>query len=155
MLISVSSSEEAYNFGSILVQMMLTKKFEVKGVSHPLNRTVSVSVYLYNPRLSVNNIKSNAHIPLFYAKHHGKNQVMTYERVKRLNARQMSTSQKSHVWSKQLYDLIGVYGKYSHHLCKVMTKRFLNHKDADLNWKNAKDGHNTVLMYCIENGCSC
>lgn len=161
MLISVSSSEEAYNFGSILVQMMLTKKFEVKGVANHLNRTVSVSVYLYNPRLSVNNIKSNAHIPLFYAKHHGKNQVMTYERVKRLqrhyaskDGRKMSRSQKRHIWSKQLYDLVGVYGKYSHHLCKVMTKRFMNHKEADLNWKNGKDGHNTVLMYCIENGCS-
>ena len=82
----------------MLVQMMLTKtfEFEVDGNSYALNRTVSVSVYLYNPRLSVNTIKSNAHIPLFYAKHHGKNQVMTYERVKRL---------QRHFTTKGMYSL--------------------------------------------------
>jgi len=154
VLLSVSSEEEAYNFGSTIVQMIREQKFEVKGVSHPLNRTVSVSVYLYNPRLSVNTIKSNGHIPLLYAKHHGKNQVMTYEKLKKLRRHQFSKNAKSNIWSKQMYDLVGVYGKYSYHLCKVMTKRLINHKDADLNWKNGKDGNNTVLMYCIENGCS-
>merc|ERR1712032_162107 len=153
VLISVASSEEAYNFGSLLVKEMLTQKFEIKGVSHHLNRTVSVSVYLYNPRLSINTIKSNAHIPLFYAKHHGKNQVVTYEQVKRLQRHKLNKEQKRNIWSKQMYDLVGVYGKHSHHLCKAMTKRFMK-KGADLNWKNPKDGHSTVMMYCIENGCA-
>merc|ERR1712087_398639 len=132
VLISVASSEEAYNFGSLLVKEMLTQKFDVKGVSHHLNRTVSVSVYLYNPRLSVNNIKSNAHIPLFYAKHHGKNQVISYSNVKKIQNKSSNKEIKVNIWSKQLYDMIGVYGKYSYNLCKVMTKRFINNKGANI-----------------------
>merc|ERR1712154_137182 len=60
---------------------------------------------------------------------------------------------KSNIWSKQLYDMVGVYGKYSYSLCKVMTKSFIaNKKEINLNWKNKKDGNNTILTYCLENG---
>merc|ERR1719216_858861 len=69
------------NFGSLIVNTMRNRTFEVN--EHKIKRTVSVSVYLYNPSLSVNNITSNAHIPLFYAKHHGKNQVVSYNQVRR------------------------------------------------------------------------
>eukprot|EP01084_Bolivina_argentea_P089295 161149_1 len=68
-----------------------------------------------------------------------------------IEAGETSMEIKSNIWSKQLYDMIGVYGKYSYHLCKVMTKRLINNKGVNINWINRKDGNNTILMYCLEN----
>ena len=151
VLISVSSEEEALNYGRIIVNDMRTRSFNVNGKN--IKRTVCCSVYLYNPRLSVSNIKANAHIPLFYAKHHGKNQVISYSNVKKLQKNRDTKEIKEHIWSKQLYDMISVYGKYSYNLCKVMTKRFINNKGSNINWQNKKDGGNTIFLYCLENGC--
>ena len=151
VLISVKSEEEALNFGSLIVNTMRNRTFEVNGTQ--IKRTVSVSVYLYNPSLSVNNILSNAHIPLFHCKHHGKNQVVSYNQVRREKKAKISKEQRKNIWSKQMFDMIGVYGKYSEHFCKRMSKRFVSRKDVDINWQNKKDANNTILMYCIENGC--
>lgn len=39
--------------------------------------SVTVAVYMYDIGMSVERIVSNAHQPLFYAKHNGKNQVIS------------------------------------------------------------------------------
>eukprot|EP01084_Bolivina_argentea_P014476 27061_1 len=149
VLLSVSSVDEAMSDGQIIVDMMRKRRFDVLG--HALKRTVSVGVYIYNPCISINNIKSNAHIPLYYAKHNGKNQVISYSQIKALQSKQMSGAMWHNVWNKQMYDLVSVYGKYQKNLCKTLTKRLIVNKKCDINWMNKKDGNNTILMLCLEN----
>jgi len=84
---------------------------------------------------------------LFYAKHHGKNQLSTYTDIMR--HKDWSQQKKRNVWSKQLYDLVGLYGKSAIRMCREMTRRFIK-KGADINWQNPRENDQTIMMYCIE-----
>jgi len=59
------------------------------------------------------------------------------------------TTKKRNVWSKQLYDLVGLYGKSAIRMCREMTRRFIK-KGADINWQNPRENDQTIMMYCIE-----
>ncbi len=64
ILISVGSEEEAIDYGQMIVNTIRNTTFNING--NNIKRTVSVSVYLYNPKLSITNIKSNAHLIFHY-----------------------------------------------------------------------------------------
>jgi len=164
VLLSVPSEEKAMEYGKRLSDAIKWKSFAVQNSgdgdgngneleSENIKRTVCVSVYIYNPRLSVNAIKCNAHLPLLWAKRSNgrtKDRVVSYSMMKREESEQTSDALQSEIWSKQLYDLMAVHGKYSYHLCRAMTKRLVSHKHANLNWQNPKDGGNTLLLCCLE-----